>query len=366
MLWLILVPIALYAVMVLWQWWGWRQLTTGIDSPTTSSLTVVVAARNEGGRIMHLIADLKAQRHGAFRAIIVNDHSTDGTRAEVLSAIGNDTRFRLLDLEGAEGKKSAIEAAIAQADSDLILCTDADCRMGPDHLHTMLAQFGLEGVRMVLGPVILSPAHNVFGTVQAMEMNAIMGVTGGMVRHGHPVMANGANILFRRDDFVGLGGYQGLKHNPSGDDVFLMLRIHRQYPGSVAFCRDFRAVVATAPKADVGEFFSQRRRWLSKRGSYTDSWVNITAMVTFLGNLAGLMCLFIIPINKELAFWGLMLKTVPDLMLVRAVQRDLEPRCGWGLLLLAELYMLIYVPLVGLLPAGRYVWKDRQIDLGTH
>lgn len=366
MLILLLVPIALYAILVLWQWWGWIQLPTSTYADSTATVTVVVAARNEQGNIAHLVSDLKAQRHEAFRAIIVNDHSTDDTRAEALAAIGDDQRFRLIDLEGAEGKKSAIEAAIAQADSELIFCTDADCRLGSDHLHTMLAQLSQEGVRMVLGPVILSPAQGVFGTLQALEMNAIMGVTGGMVRHRHPVMANGANILFRRDDFIALGGYQGLRHNPSGDDVFLMLRIHRQHPGSVAFCRDFKAVVATSPKTDFSDFLSQRRRWLSKRGSYSDAWVNITAMLTFLGNVAALICLILIPFGFTWAIWGLILKTVPDLMLVRAVQRDLEPRCGWGLLLLAELYMLLYVPLVGFLPAGRYVWKDRQIDLGTH
>jgi len=363
---LLLIPIALYAILVLWQWWGWKQLPAVTDLQSPATVTVVVAARNEEGSIAHLISDLKAQRHEAFRVIIVNDHSTDGTYAEASAAIGTDPRFRLIDLESGEGKKSAIEAAISQADSELILCTDADCRLGPDHLQTMLAQIDKKGVRMVLGPVILSPADGLFGTVQAMEMNAIMGVTGGMVQHGHPVMANGANILFRRDDFIALGGYQGLKHNPSGDDVFLMLRIHRPHPGSVAFCRDFKAVVATSPKDAFADFLSQRRRWLSKRGSYSDAWVNTTAIVTFFGNVAALICLILIPFGFSWAIWGLILKTLPDLMLVRAVQRDLEPRCGWGMLLLAELYMLLYVPLVGFLPAGRYVWKGRQIDLGKH
>ena len=55
-------------------------------SQLSTTLTVVVAVRNEEDNILNLLNDLKAQSYSAklFDVIIVDDHSTDNT-ADIVS-----------------------------------------------------------------------------------------------------------------------------------------------------------------------------------------------------------------------------------------------------------------------------------------
>lgn len=352
-----------YGLLVLWQWWGWQKILKHAKSQSLppQPYSAIIAARNEQGKIGKLISDILNQTHKPEAIIVVNDHSTDATGIEIQALASHHPSIVHIDLVDGMGKKAALARGIAEAKTELILCTDADCRVGSNWASQMIEYQQKSNYSMVLGPVILSGDQRLFSRIQALEMNAIMGVTGGMAAHNHPVMANGANLLFKKSIFEKLGGHGGQPNNPSGDDVFLMLNIHKNRPGSVGFCPHFEAVVATEAKNELTEFLEQRKRWLSKKGGYSNAWVVGVALITYLGNLAALISLFLLSIKPELACWALVIKFIPDLVLVRSVQKQLQPQCGIGLIMLAELFIILYVTLIGLVPTNRYVWKNREV-----
>ena len=121
-----------------------------------SSVTVIVAARNEESAIGNLISDLMKQNYPAesFEVIIADDHSTDRTAEVVKNSIQSDPRFHLIRVKtkenGLTAKKNAIYQALKQSRGEIILSVDADCRVKPTWIETMISYFTPE-TGMVVG-----------------------------------------------------------------------------------------------------------------------------------------------------------------------------------------------------------------------
>jgi cellulose synthase/poly-beta-1,6-N-acetylglucosamine synthase-like glycosyltransferase len=221
---------------------------------------------------------------------------------------------------------------------------------------------------MLLGPVVLEPAVTVLERVQSLEMLAIMGLTGGFASHQRPIMANGANLFFDKNAFIELGGYEN-SENPSGDDVFTMLKFREKWPESVRFVKHYEAVVSTRPQPTYSTFWQQRKRWLSKKGGYSSSLVKGTAVITYLANVAAFVSLVAIVFSfgsfwADRLMWILFVKTLLDLIITRTVSRELQPYCGISHILIAEIFISIYVTFLGIFGnVQNYVWKGRNINV---
>lgn len=364
--------IASYVAM-LWRFAkGWKSLATLENEAEHVSVAVIVPARNEEANVRACLTDLLRQDYPKefIQIMVVDDGSEDATAAIADELAATHPQLKVLRAIGTGGKKQALQQGIDATHSQLIATVDADCRISPNWLSTMVAAQQQEGANMVLGPVILTPASTLLQRIQRLEFLAIMGITGGSAAIGHPVMANGANLLFDRNAFTEAGGYSG-SENPSGDDVFLMLKMKergtRDEGQGVVFVKDVSALVSTAPVPTLGDFWQQRKRWLSKKDGYADMHVKATAILTFLANLGGLVALvisiFIFPsAAADLLLAALFLKSVADLLFIRMVARDLMPTCGLWDILPAQLFILIYVSSIGLFGKVRtYSWKGRDI-----
>lgn len=414
--------IASYVAM-LWRFAkGWKSLRKVERVAVPVSVTVIVPARSEEAHIRACLTDLLRQDYPQefFHLIMVDDGSEDGTAPIAAELATQHPNLTVMRAKGA-GKKQALQQVIDATESELIATVDADCRIAPTWLSTMVAAQQQDMASMVLGPVVLTPATGLFQRIQRMEFLAIMGVTGGSAAMGHPVMANGANLLFDRNAFTEAGGYSG-SGNPSGDDVFLMLKMKGRGTGDegqgtkdegrgvaaaanqrisesanqfrdksqggsssgtdaqsegnspllwggVSFVKDPSALVSTAPMPTLGSFWQQRKRWLSKKGGYTDRHVKTTAILTYLANLGGLLALLTVPFifpstAADLLLSALVIKTLADLFFIRMVARDLMPTCSIWEIIPAELFILIYTSLLGLVGNVReYRWKGRSVRI---
>jgi cellulose synthase/poly-beta-1,6-N-acetylglucosamine synthase-like glycosyltransferase len=131
-------------------------------------LTVIVAAHNEQGRIAERVRDILAQNYPpeGIRVIVVSDGSTDGT-AE--AAAIDDLRVRVLTLHDNAGKAMALNAAAAQADTGILVFTDARQRFGPGALRALVAPFADPRVGGVSGELVIEDADGGQGLYWRME-----------------------------------------------------------------------------------------------------------------------------------------------------------------------------------------------------
>jgi poly-beta-1,6-N-acetyl-D-glucosamine synthase len=326
-------------------------------------LCVIVPFRNEAGNLPQLIAGLKMQTLRTFRAILVNDHSTDNGKLIALDAIANDDRFIMIDSPG-EGKKAAITHAIpASIDGDVIVTTDADCTLQENWLSHISREFVTEDVKMVFGPVSIVAGGNIFSRLQSLEFAGVIGV--GIAAHalGFPLYCNGANMSYRREVFMEVKGYNDNSEIPSGDDEFLMKKIHERYPKGVVFARNVAAGVSTMPQPGIREFVHQRIRWAGKWRLTPGIASRLAAILVFLiqcSAIAGFAALIVAPSIRVVAYL-IGAKVLLEFVFIFTVHRNLDQRLSLFDFLVLQIVYPFYVLYVAVVSNfSTFDWKGRR------
>ncbi|MFM1875080.1 MAG: hypothetical protein RL266_817 [Bacteroidota bacterium] len=361
---------ALYSAMIIYAISGWKKLKVEEETEPTLGVSILIAARNEAENIETVIRDIFSQSYPnqLFELIVIDDHSEDDTFAQAEALKAEFPSLKVLVNATGGGKKSALQTGMPAAQFGIVATVDADCRVPSEWLISMMSHWQEERTKMLLGPIVLEPAVTVLERVQALEMLAIMGLTGGFASHHKPIMANGANLFFDKGSFEEIGGYSNSK-NPSGDDVFTMLKFSEKWPNSVRFVKNYEAAVSTQPQPTYSTFWQQRKRWLSKKSGYSSLVVKGTAVITYFANVAAFVSLIAIisafgSYWTDRLMWILFIKTILDLTITRTVSRDLQPYCGISHILIAEVFISIYVTFLGIFGNVRnYVWKGRSVNV---
>ncbi len=136
---------------------------------------------------------------------------------------------------------------VEKAGGEIIVTTDADCRLPIHWLQSIATSFHEGNVKMVFGGVRIKEDKSFFSKLQALEFCSLIGTGGAMAGLGIPILCNGANLAFLRSAFLEVKGYDGNLDIPSGDDEFLMRKIDRRFPGSIRFQPSEDSVVETRP-----------------------------------------------------------------------------------------------------------------------
>lgn len=363
-------------ISVLYLFWlsllafGWLRIrpVSGIadDETPLPAVAVIVAMRNEEENIIACLESLTEQRFpkNLYQVILVDDHSED-RGPERISQFCNanpDARIRYVVSDGS-GKKAALRNGIAMADADIILTVDADCTMGPEWITLMTAHFRDPSVNMVLGRVHLT-GNSWFQKWQSVEYAALIGAAGGAVGLNSAILANGANLAFRKHIFEKVSGYEGNTHIASGDDVFLLYKIHDAYRGSVRFCKDEAAMVYTPALNGLMPFLHQRIRWSSKIKARIRPHVLLGAALVYLMNLSLLISVIFSSLAAGYVMWfiiPLAIKSMIDFLFLYLVSGSRDKRTVIQLLLPGQFINMVYVVLSGALGLfSGYSWKGRK------
>lgn len=191
-------------------------------------ISVVVPTYQEEKGIEAFLRQFERQTlpRSEFELVVVDGGSRDGTR---------EIAARLADrvvLQASVGIGGARNDGVAAARADLIATTDADCRVPPDWLARIVADFEDPEVVAVCGPD--GPFD---GGLKARVLYAFVRGTIRLAAFAGIYGTGGTNSAFRRSAFLAVAGYRPLAHS---DDVDLGVRIRRE--GRVVF----------DPRLDVG------------------------------------------------------------------------------------------------------------------
>lgn len=284
-------------------------------SPHTS-ISVIVAARNEEENIGRLLYALESQNYPEelFEIIVINDHSDDATE----KVVKEFRRVRLinLDIEGINAyKKKAVETGVAQAKNELIACTDADCVPGPDWLKSLDCFYQNNKTKLVSGPVLINGPVSMVQKFEAVDFMMLQGITAGALASGLHSMSNAANLAYPKTVFQDLGGYKDNQHRASGDDMFLVQALRKKDPSQVQYLKNRDAIIETNPQENLASFIQQRIRWASKASDYSEPAIFIAMWIVFLANLA-LAILLLASIGNSHVFFVLFLPALALKVLV--------------------------------------------------
>ncbi|RMG26482.1 MAG: glycosyltransferase [Bacteroidetes bacterium] len=357
-----------YALFVLHSAWHFMRLRCRPLLPHPAGLpavTVIIPARNEAACIGACLQSVLAQEYPPqlLQVVLINDHSTDATRDIALAIAREDPRLQVLDLQ-AEGinsyKKAAILQGMAAARGELIVQTDADCRVPPRWVAAMVAQFEPE-VMMVSGPVRLTYGTSLLEKFQSLESMGLVALGAGSLAAGRPNMCNGANLAYRKAAFEAVGGYSGIDAVASGDDELLMHKMHQQFPRGLRFAKCRQAVVCTPALSHWKALRAQRIRWVSKARFYQNKWINVVQLIFY--------CAFwgfpLLLLTGQWMYLGAIcaLKMAADLAIMLPAANFFHNLRLLALLPVFQPFYIAYVLWVGI--RGNFVktyqWKNREV-----
>jgi cellulose synthase/poly-beta-1,6-N-acetylglucosamine synthase-like glycosyltransferase len=314
---------AAFSLVIFRQAFGFRRMlkynSEEVFEPTGSELnipgegvnvSIVVPFRNEETTLPALIGDIigqtcpgdpagqTCQENPAgqtcpgelFEVILVNDHSTDGSKRLAELAVKGMPLFRVLDLpDGMHGKKAALGYGINRAAGRWILQIDADCRLRPEFLSVRMEHLARNPSDLSAGFVSVGGHRRSFTEVfERLDVLSLAAVGAGSFFRGRPMMCSGANLLYSRELYNATRQFDPDDRVSSGDDMFLMIGA-RKSGRSVTFCPDVETVVETTPSEGLAALIRQRIRWASKTPRYGMPDIQAVALLVALTNLAMLL-----------------------------------------------------------------------------
>lgn len=367
-----------YAALLLLYKKGWNrqpEFSCPADYIPKTRVSVLIPARNEAKNISACLESVLNNNFPAhlLEVIVIDDFSTDETAMIAMQYLhGKNGKLLSLKhyLEPGEQiqayKKKALSIAVAEASGDLIVTTDADCIVPPNWLITLAAFQEMNHSRFIAAPVsFLRTNRSLLYFFQSLDFMTMQGITAASLQTDLGNMCNGANLAFDKDAFFKVGGYAGIDHIASGDDMLLMYKMKIRFPDDIHYLKSREAIVKTNPQPDLTSFLNQRIRWSSKAGKYDDRKLTRILALIYGFNLSFMILFLAAFLHLYFFFWALILfmgKIIIELFFLVPVARFYRKTSELWLFPLLQGFHILYILAAGFLgKSGDYRWKDRKV-----
>lgn len=374
-----------YLLLIIFYTVSWKQMpefvpvSIQLSEEDSIKISIIIPARNEANNIKACLDSINAQSYPGhlFEVLVIDDHSTDDTAAIVKNYPAK--KIQLISLKdylqsGAINsyKKKAIEIAVAQATGELIITTDADCIVPKKWLQTVADFYKQTHAAFIVMPVALLPVTQSDGLgtklltiFQSLDFMVLQGITGASVYKKAHSMCNGANLAYTKKVFEAVGGFKGIDHIASGDDMLLMHKVFSLYPDRVLYIKSPEVIVQTQAASTLKAFINQRIRWASKADKYDDTRIFAVLLLVYFFNCWLLVLLIATLFFPTLIYCLLLLlaaKTLVELIFLFPVATFFSNSKLLFYFPFAQPIHILYTIVAGWLGKfGKYSWKGREV-----
>ena len=283
----------------------WLAPEPASPAPMTSSVTVVIPARNEAETIARTVSSLTRQTFsGPLRIIVVDDQSTDATAAKAEGAATNLVPVEIVSgtalPPGWSGKVWAMAQGLERATSDAwqpdyILFTDADIEYRPPTLDKMVRRADADRLTFVSLMARLD-ARGIWGKLLIPAFiyffQLIYPFKRANTRYDSLAAAAGGCFLVRREALDAMGGFAIIKGEII-DDCQLARALKHARPAHDTLTALTHDVTSLRDNRALDSIWNMVARTAFTQLAY--SW---TALV---GTILGLLLTFIVPVWALLA-----------------------------------------------------------------
>ena len=217
--------------------------------------TVLIAAYNEEPVIERTIESILASHGVAVRIIVVDDGSSDGTADVVRRAFGQDARVMLLSKPNG-GKASALNLALGEARTPVVVGVDADTQLDPDAIAKLLRWFADPKIGAVAGNVKVGNRDHLVTRWQSLEYVISQNIDRrALARLNAITVVPGAIGAWRIEALRAAGGFTA---DTLAEDMDLTWRLHI---GGWVIANEEGARAYTEAPASLSALTKQRFRW---------------------------------------------------------------------------------------------------------
>lgn len=353
-----------YFVLLAWFAKKWPNSALQADfSESFPEVTLLIPFRNEFNKLNNLIDQIHQFDYPKLRIILIDDQSEDGSFDFLRENLVGDHRVKVIQSSGS-GKKSALQFGVEMAESELILCTDADCRFPRNWVQQMILPFANPKTQLVAGPVLSAGQDTFFQRFQQIEWSSILLLTQFFFTQKKPLMCSGANLAYRKSAFVGVNGYRLNLEHWSGDDEFLLKAISVSFGGESCVYLPFsKNLIFTDPQPDLANLINQRVRWAGKWKVHRDFYHSASAVFSLVVQLVWLGSLVLLSFGLSGLFVFSLVwagKILAEKNALGKVLRSLGIRQFISDFIKTGLFHPVFVVWVAVATAkGNFVWKGR-------
>ncbi len=261
----IIASVGLYAVELLFLIIGLRRANR--PQPIVNSepfVSIIVAARNEEESIGDCLSSLITLDYPAekFEIIAVNDGSTDRTAEVMNSYAGKHPHFIIIHTEPREGnlrgKTNALAQGISSSTGEIIMFTDADCRVPPTWIRETVRRF--DDQTGIVGGYTLLGGMKPFGGIQALDWLFLFSLASSAAGWGIPLTVIGNNLSIRRTAYDATGGFEKIPFSVT-EDYALVRAIVRSSRYRVKFPLNEKTLIRSKACSTWKELYRQKQRW---------------------------------------------------------------------------------------------------------
>lgn len=322
-------------------------------------VSVLIPARNEGKNIVKCIEGIINQDYQNAEIIILDDNSTDNTYN--LAASFSSPKIKTLKGKALPqnwlGKNWACHQLAQHAKGDYLLFIDADVEikenvisLAMDEIEksnaTLLSIFPTQSVK-TFGEYLIVPLMN-WLLLTFLPLNFVYKFSNKAI-----VAANGQFMLWRKDDYLSLGGHQIVKDKIVEDMELARivksnnLKVKTLLGGNQVFCRMYNSF-------DEAYFGFQKNFY----SGFSISVIFFLIIISFL------FCVFTIPflvVDNRLISWLPLL-----LLILTRISVSISSKQSWIINLLLHPLQMIFMLLIGFISVIKFknkslVWKARNI-----
>ncbi len=327
-------------------------------------VSVVVAARNEENNIGDCIKSLKKLNYPEtkYEIIIINDRSNDSTKEIIEKEISNQKNFILINIEEynnpqINGKAFALSTGIKQAKGEIIMTTDADCRVPENWIRKAIEYFDKE-TAFVCGFTMLE-RENFFTKLQAMDWLYLESISCSSAGINNALSCLGNNLAMNKEIYDSVGGYDKLKFSVT-EDLTLLNTVKKQKKYKVKYPIIPSGYVISKACSNLSELYRQKKRWF-RGGTGINILGYAVGFLMFNVNLIMLCGYLFLPLTVYFAL--VIVKILSDFIISFPVAKSLKALHIYRYFLPFQIYFMIYGLILPFtfLWGYRIKWKDRKL-----
>ena len=190
--------------------------------PAAPLVSVLLASRNGARFLPEALASIASQTYPAIEPVLVDDGSTDGTRAILDAFAASHPPARVLRTDGV-GLASALELAAREARGDYLARHDDDDRSHPERIARQMEYLEAHPDVGVLG----TAAHMIDGEGRRIGTHPVpltSGDIGRTLERAAPFVHG--SVVMRRRAYEAAGGYRGAFRASQDYDLWLRMAPH--------------------------------------------------------------------------------------------------------------------------------------------
>lgn len=235
------------------------------DKRIEKPVSVVITSKDDYYFLKKYLPIILTQDYPDYEVILVNDHSDDETDDYLKQLSDKYPHLKVVNMSFSvsfyPGKKFPLSIGIKSAKNELLLLTDADCKVNSPHWIRNMQQGFDDSTQIILGYGPYQPQKGLLNTFIRYYsfFTATQYLSFALAKM--PYMGVGRNLAYRKSLFYKNNGFISHYKVPSGDDDLFINETANST--NVKICINPDSFTYSEPKTSFGQWFKQKRRHLS-------------------------------------------------------------------------------------------------------